>query len=333
VSEQPVISIIVLAFNQRDKTLRCLANIFDTQATPVHVVVWDNGSVDGTVEAVGMEFPRVLVHHHPENLGVAGGRNAAARLAVEAVRSEYLLFLDNDMELEPDFVSELLALFEDDDTVRQTQAKLRFMDDRSTLNDGGGCDISFVLGRTRPVGYGEIDEGQYDHVRTCVACGGAMMVRTDIFEELGGFDETFSPFGPEDLDFSLRLTKAGYKALFVPNAVAYHEVSHTIGADYDAVYARNKIRHWLVLLRRHAPRWKIVVFFLITAPWLLLRAVVREALRGNFAALGGLARGLWDLVSKARTPGRTEKSDGGDLPLEPESQPDRNPESRHRAHE
>jgi GT2 family glycosyltransferase len=60
------------------------------------------------------------------------------------------------------------------------------MHDRARLNDGGGARINYLLWRTTPVGYGELDRGQYDRVRECVSCGGAMMVRRDVFEELGG---------------------------------------------------------------------------------------------------------------------------------------------------
>ena len=70
------------------------------------------------------------------------------------------------------------------------------------------------------MGFGEIDHGQHDRETSCVACGGAMMTRTEVFEELGGFDSGFDPVGPEDLDYSLRLQKAGYLALYAPAAMA-----------------------------------------------------------------------------------------------------------------
>ncbi len=295
---QARITIVILTFNQRDKTLRCLDNLFGTQTPPFDVVVWDNGSSDDTVSAISAAFPQVVIHRNPVNVGVAGGRNEAAALAIRTSSPTHLLFLDNDMELEPGFVGALLEPLEHDKRVGQTQAKLRFMADRQRLNDGGGCDISFVLGRTRPVGYGEVDKGQHDRVKACVACGGAMMVRTEIFQELGGFDTAFSPFGPEDLDFSLRLQKAGYKALFVPDAVAYHEVSHTVGADYNADYARTKIRHWLLFIRRHAPRWKLVLFLTATAPWLFITVLFRELRRGNLGGVRGLLAGAADAGSQ-----------------------------------
>jgi GT2 family glycosyltransferase len=288
------VAVVILTYNQRDMTLRCLDSLQKEEDLPFDILLWDNGSADGTAEAVAAAFPGVMLHESVENLGVAGGRNAAARLAFEKLDPNYLLFLDNDMVVEPGFVKALLVPLRADDHVGQTQAKLRFVNDPERLNDGGGCDISFILGRTRPVGFGEVDRGQYDQRRPCVACGGAMMVRTELFRRLGGFDTIFNPFGPEDLDFSLRLAGAGYQALFVPDAVAYHEVSHTFGAEYDAIYARLKIRHWLLFMKRHAPRWKVAVFFTLTAPWLFVRTVSREAMRGNFSVLPGLVKGIFD---------------------------------------
>jgi len=290
------VGVIILTLDQKEMTLRCLASVLQNDDLPTVTLLWDNGSVDGTSDAVRSRFPSVVVHHHDLNLGVASGRNAAARLMLDRHRPTHLLFLDNDMVVEPGFVAGLAEPFLDDTQVGQTQAKLRFMKDPDRLNDGGGCDINFVLGRTRPVGFGEIDRGQYDRRRPCVACGGAMMVRSDIFESLGGFDTAFDPFGPEDLDFSLRLSHAGYKAIFVPKAIAYHEVSHTFGAVYSAVYARHKIRHWLFFMRRHAPRSSLAAFLVVTAPWLFVRAVVREAARGNCSVFGGLMKGLVDVA-------------------------------------
>lgn len=291
------VAVVILTLNQRSKALSCLESLFESEPAPFfRVVLWDNGSTDGTIEAVREAFPEALAHHHPSNLGVASGRNAAAKLAIDTLAPTHLLFLDNDMLLEPGFVSALLRPFADDARLGQTQAKLRFMHDRERLNDAGGARIEFWRARTIPVGFGEMDRGQYDTAAKCLACGGAMMVRTDVFQQLGGFDAQFDPFGPEDLDFTLRLAKAGYYALYVPDAVAYHEVSHTIGKGYTEEYARNKLRFFLLLLRRHAPLAQQISFFIIGVPYLAVGVALREGRRGNFGALRGLARGATDFL-------------------------------------
>jgi GT2 family glycosyltransferase len=194
--------------------------------------------------------------------------------------------------VEPGFIRALHDPFVNNARVGQTQAKLRFMHDRGRINDGGGARINYVLWQITPVGYGQMDQGQFDQIRPCISCGGAMMVRTDVFNELDGFDMAFNPFGPEDLDFSLRLQKAGYQALFVPQAVAYHVVSHTFGSGYSEEYARHKSRHWLVFMRRHASPLQKIAFYLIGAPYLAIRVFLREAKRGNLGAVRGLLQGL-----------------------------------------
>jgi GT2 family glycosyltransferase len=294
-SEVQTVAVIILTINQRERTLECLASLMAQEGTAFHAVVWDNGSQDGTVDAIMEAFPSVLVHHHSDNLGVASGRNAGAELAIQTFNPTHLLFLDNDMLFEAEFVCELLKPFANDDKLGQTQAKLRFLDDRQRLNDGGGAEINFVRWHVTPVGYGESDRGQHDTIKECIACGGAMMVRSDLFQRLGGFDPTFDPFGPEDLDFSLRLQKAGFRAVYVPQAVAYHAVSHTFGAGYSEDYARHKSRHWFTFMRRHASPIQQLGFFLFGAPYLAIRAMWREGRKGNLGALRGLVRGILDL--------------------------------------
>jgi GT2 family glycosyltransferase len=287
------ITIIILTLNQCAQTLECLAALYDSSPEKYQVLVWDNGSQDGTAAAVRQAFPEVPVHEHPSNLGVASGRNAAARLSLDSFQPTHLLFLDNDILVERGFVEALSGPFLDNDKVGQTQAKLRFMHDRERLNDGGGARINFLTWQVTPVGYGEIDRGQHDSVRRCISCGGAMMVRADLFQALGGFDPLFDPFGPEDLDFSLRLQQAGYLALYVPQAMAYHAVSHTFGKGYTETYARHKARHWLAFMRRHASLTQKLGFYTMGAPYLVLRLLLREGRRGNLGAIRGIARGLW----------------------------------------
>jgi GT2 family glycosyltransferase len=294
VQEKTKISVVMLTYNQRERTIQCLSTLKSIEEPPFDVLVWDNNSQDGTVEAVCEKFPEVLAHHHHDNLGVAPGRNAAGELAIKTFNPTHLLFLDNDMLVEPNFISALLQPFLEDETIGQTQAKLRFMDDKQRLNDGGGCNINFILGQTRPVGFGEIDRGQYNTIKECVACGGAMMIRSELFQQLGGFDSGFGMLGPDDLDLSLRVSESGYKVLYVPDAVAYHKVTHTYGGDFNETYARLKARNWFEFMRRHATLLERIGFILIGIPYIAIRVLIREGKRGNLGALRGLARGLFD---------------------------------------
>ena len=288
----PRIVVIILTYNQKQKTLECLAKLLGNEDRTFDVLVWDNGSQDGTVISVEAKFASVLTYFNPINLGVAGGRNASAQMAIKDLDATHLLFLDNDILVEPGFVRALHKPFESDLQIGQTQAKLRFMHDRSLINDGGGAHISFVFWRVKPVGFGEPDQGQYDTARPCISCGGAMMVRADVFQHLDGFDPLFGPFGPEDLDFSLRLQKSGYKAMYIPQAVGYHQVSHTFGEGYSEEYARHKSRHWLLFMRRHATTGQKLAFYLFGAPMLTLQVFVREIRRGNLRAIRGLVQGI-----------------------------------------
>jgi len=283
---------IILTFNQKQKTLKCLSTLLGGEDIPFKVLIWDNNSRDDTLTAIKETFPDVLTHYSQSNLGVAGGRNAAGTMAIRELGVTHLLFLDNDIEVEAGFVKALYEPFEADTCLGQTQAKLRFMHDRGLINDGGGAQINFVFWRVKPVGFGEPDLGQYDVPRPCISCGGAMMVRSDVFQRLNGFDPLFGPFGPEDLDFSLRLQKAGYEAMYIPKAVGYHQVSHTYGEGYSEEYARHKSRHWLLFMRRHANIWQKMAFYIFGAPLLAIKVFIREARRGNLRAIRGLVEGI-----------------------------------------
>lgn len=285
-----VIAVVMLTMNQRDKTIRCLASFSAVTDPPHHIVLWDNGSRDGTLEAVQQLFPQVLTHHCPTNLGVASGRNAAAALAIERFAPSHLLFLDNDMVVAPDFMRELFAPFSTgDNALAQTAAKIKFLGDERYLYSAGGSEVRFWLGETRPIGHGELDTGQHDAPKPCIAQGGAMLVRSDVFRQLGGFDPAFNPYGPEDLDFALRARQAGYYSLYTPRAVVFHERSQTFeGGHYTERYASNKAQKWLLFMNRHATRAQRLGFYLIGAPYLLTRALIREGRKGNFAAIKGL---------------------------------------------
>jgi GT2 family glycosyltransferase len=293
----PRIAVVILSFNQREQTLLCLRHLLALAQSegPFDVLLWDNGSIDGTAEVVRETFPAVRVNACSRNLGVAGGRNAAARMALEQFEPTLLLFLDNDIYVRDGFVSALARAFSESGGagIGQVQAKLLLSDPPGSINYGGGSNLQFWRGNTRPVGYGEVDRGQYDQRKPCVACGGAMMVRADVFQKLGGFDELFSPYGPEDIDFSLRLQSAGWESWYIPDAVGVHDYNHTFASQgYTHQYAAHRSKHWMDLMRRHASPMQWAGFFFVGLPIIASRVMLREARKGNaLAALRGLFRG------------------------------------------
>jgi GT2 family glycosyltransferase len=295
---------ILLTVDQRDLTLRCLDSLRRVDRPRLEIALWDNGSRDGTSRAVSTAHPGVEIHREPSNVGVASGRNGAARLAAERFAPRFFFFLDNDMVIEPDCLAALATPFDRDPLVAQTTGKIRQLGDRERLYGAGGCRTIFWRGDTRHVGYGELDRGQYDAPASCIPSGGCMLVRREVFEELGGFDTTFDPYGPEDLDFGLRAVAAGYHGIYVPEAVVYHESTpgRTFeGGQYTGLFASTRVRHWLTLLRRHATLVEKAGFFFLGAPYLMVVLLERERKRGNlWTTLRGLLRGFVESTAQQR---------------------------------
>ena len=299
------VAVIILTLNQCAKTLRCLESFGADTNVAYRILLWDNGSTDGTVDEVRSRFPHVLTYHNPVNLGVASGYNAAAEMALELIAPTHLFFLDNDTTIERDCMQSLLREMERDGAIGQTAPKIRLLQEPDRLDEAGGSTIRFWLGRVQVRGHGQLDDGSFDRPRDCVA-GGCTMVRVDVFRQLGGFDACFNPYGFEDMDFSLRLRRAGWRSLYVPSAVIHHERTQTFeGGSYTEQFASRKARNWIVLMRRHASAMEWLGFALIGAPVALARGVLRETRRGNLRALRGWIRGVVDLArsGERRGPG------------------------------
>ena len=264
-SEAPTIAAIVLGVDRLAKTRACVASLLAAEGWQPRILVLDNGSSDGTGEAIAAEFPGVCVKRSDSNLGAAAGRNFA--------------------------IAALAAPFSEPENERlgATAAKIRYPGEPETIYVAGGSVIRFWIGDTSPRGQGELDEGQYDDPELCVPSTTCLMVRRSAFEEVGGFDAAYDPYGYEDLDLSLRLIESGWECLYVPTALAWHERGNVLGdGSYTARYAAVKRRNWTRFLRRHGSPLDRMAFWLVGAPFLFLRLVVRELRAGNAAAIGGL---------------------------------------------
>jgi GT2 family glycosyltransferase len=281
----PTVVAVVLTLNQKADTLRCLRSFQAVAYPELEIVIVDNGSEDGTVEAVRTEFPNVRLVVRPENEGAAQGRNRGIDYANEHIAYDYLLFVDNDTEAAPNFLSLLVEDLEQYPQVGFGSPKIYQMEGENVLDDAGGCDVNFYTGSTAKRGYGEVDRGQYDIPvdPRRIPAGPCVLVRRAVIDKCDGYDVAYDPFGLEDLDFTLRGRRHGFTFRFVPGAHIYHKGNRTGFTGYDARFAAVKGRNLRRFVRRHATPFQRFCFNALL-PVLGVRTVLREAMRGNFAA-------------------------------------------------
>jgi hypothetical protein len=292
-SEEPLVVALVLTWNQKEDTLRCLRSFQSVDYRKLEVVLVDNGSNDGTRESVNNEFPSVHVVSNPFNSGVAGGRNIGIDYANRHFAYDYLLYIDNDTLVTRDFIHPLVEALETNASIGIAAPKLYTLDEEGVLDSAGGANVNFWTGSTGRRGYGEIDRGQYDTPDTppCVPAGIAL-VRRAVIDKCGGFDTEFNPYGPEDLDFSLRAKAHGFTFRYVPASVIYHKGNKTGFNTYTPEYAAIKGRNLRRFMKRHATKFQWFCFNGLL-PLLALRTIVREIARGNAKAPFQLLARYW----------------------------------------
>lgn len=204
------------------------------------VIVVDNASRDDSVPFIRREFPEVRLIANPVNAGFAGGNGIGLRMS----KGEYICLLNSDAFPEPEWLSCLFNGMKSDSKVGICASRL-LIDGTDLIDSAGdGCTTAFK-GHKR--GEGEPQE-RYNRMEFVFgACAGAALYRRAMLDEIGFFDEDFFLIH-EDTDLNFRAQLAGWKCLYVPEAVVHHRVRSTIGQDSDlAIYysVRNADLVWI----------------------------------------------------------------------------------------
>ncbi len=286
---------IVANRDGRDYLLRCLRQLEGLAHRCSEIVVADDASSDGSVEAVTSEFPEAHVVRTPMQLGAAGVRNLGIEFARQRFGFDYLLFLDNDAFLEPGALTELLETAEESAEIGIVTPKAYQSLAERRLHLAGELRVSLYTGTVRDVGAGEIDEGQYDGSRLIEVCSGfTMLVRKEVIDRIRGFDAAFGGAAWEDVDFCLRAGAAGFLVAYAPEAVVEH-VGGMRGRGRLADRERAKARNWFRLMRRHATplQW---LCFLATLPLRTAQLALERLSGGEIWAISAQAGGVGDLL-------------------------------------
>jgi len=238
---------VVVSWNGREDTFACLESL-----RGVDTVCVDNGSTDGSPEAVAERFPEVELVRTGVNLGFSGGNNVGLRRALER-GAEWVLLLNNDAVAGPGLVAALerAALARPDAGV--LACKVLFREQPGTLMFAGGR-VSLGLGfNGRADGWGRPDDGAWSELRDVErATGAGMAVSRAAIESVGLLDEGFFAY-VEDVDWCIRIRRAGFSVVFVPDARVWHAGSASTGGAGSPTSLRYSARNTLALVERHRP--------------------------------------------------------------------------------
>ena len=249
---QPHVAVVVLCLNRREDTLECLRSLERVRWEPLTPIVVDNGSTDGTLEAVRAAFPHVETIRSEENVGFADGNNIGIRAGMEG-GADYVMLLNNDTVVDERVIEALVAEAERRPDAGALCPLIHYVDPPDRIWYAGARFDPRAVHNGRHTGYGERDVGQYHSVREIGrATGAAMLVPRKVIEEVGYLDGSLF-IQVEDVDWSLRMRAAGYRILFVPDALVAHRVAMTSGGERAPLTAYYEMRNTLFVSSRHAP--------------------------------------------------------------------------------
>lgn len=258
-SAAPLVSVISINYNHADVTCQMLESLTKVTYPNIEIIILDNGSEEDP-SMIRDRFPGITLIENGENLGFAGANN----LGICMSKGKYILLLNNDTVVTPGFLEPLVAKMESDPRIGAVSPKIRFFFKPNVIQFSGMTNINPFTVRSKGVGYGLEDCGQFEEdTITAYAHGAAMMVSREVVEKVGLMSLAFFLYY-EELDWGFRIRQAGYILYYVHNSLIYHMESVSTGAMSSVkTYYMNRSR--ILYMRRNVRGIKatIPILFLL----------------------------------------------------------------------
>jgi GT2 family glycosyltransferase len=249
-SDHPIVSILVVLFNEAELTFRCLRGVIDTVDVPCEVIIVDNASSDDTALLLDrLDGARII--RNGENLHFLRAVNQGSSIA----RSAALLLLNNDARMTPGALQAAIETLQSADDTGAVGGKLILPD--GSLQEAG----SIIWSDGTCAGYGrgkDPNAPEYQFRREVDYCSAAfLLIRRDLFEKLGRLDDVFAPAYYEETDFCMRLRYAGHRIVYDPRVEVLHYEFGSFREQASTQMRRNHSlfyeRHWRFLAKHHLP--------------------------------------------------------------------------------
>ncbi|HZF66291.1 MAG TPA: glycosyltransferase family 2 protein [Chitinophagaceae bacterium] len=260
-ASSPSVAIVILNWNGRHYLQQFLPSVLGTQYENLRIVVADNASSDSSVAFLQQHYPSIELIQLRKNFGFSKGYNEA----LKEVEADYYVLLNSDVEVETQWLNPLINLLEQDSDHAACQPKIMSYANKHLFEYAGGAGgwidgFGYPFARGRIFDICEEDKGQYDTVRQVFwASGAALVIRSNVFHQMRGFDEFFFAH-QEEIDLCWRMQRVGYKIFCCPQSVVYHVGGGTLPRGNSKKTFLN-FRNNQIMLAKNLPSsqrwWKI----------------------------------------------------------------------------
>lgn len=247
----PLVFIIVLNWNGKDDTLECLGSLQKLDYPNFETVVVDNGSDDGSEDAIRVAFPSVCFIQSGNNLGYAGGNNVGIMHAFSQ-GADYVWLLNNDTTVDPTALTALVETAQLDPSIAFVGSKIYYHDKPNVIWCVGGAVDLTLGGKTDHPGMGQEDNGQFDSISDVgYVSGCSLLASRDAIMAIGLLPEEYFLYF-EETDWNIAAQRKGYRTVLAPTSHVWHKFEMQGSyADRMLYYLfRNRVH----LVRKYAPR-------------------------------------------------------------------------------
>lgn len=244
-------TVVIPNYNGKNYIEICMDALGKQNYRDFETIVIDNASQDGSDKTIEEKYPWAELVRNDENTGFS----RAVNQGIELAKTDYVILLNNDTEVHPDFVGELVKAIEEDERIFSVSSKMISFKERDLMDDAG--DMYTLLGWSAQRGVAQSIEKYNKKKNVFTACAGAAIYRKKVFDEIGVFDIKHFAY-LEDIDVGYRARIRGYRNVFCPTAVVWHIGSATSGSRYNDFKVSISARNNIYLIYKNMPLFQII---------------------------------------------------------------------------
>ncbi|VVB55589.1 Glycosyl transferase family 2 [uncultured archaeon] len=296
----PAVTIIILNWNGKEDTIECLESLKQITYPNYEILLVDNGSTDGSVECFMKQYPEIEIIETGKNLGFAEGNNVAIRRAMDE-GVDYVLLLNNDTVVDPEFLGELVKVAEGDERIGIVGPKIYYYDykGRKDVIWFAGGTINMWTGTTLHEGENMPDSQNYGRLKEIeYATGCAMLIKRGVIGSIGMLESAFFTYY-EDVEISFRARTDGWNIKYIPAARVWHKVSQSSGGAFSSntVYYKARNRIWFMRMYKSKIGYFITILHLLIFKQ-ITRFIHFAVIRRDYVLLKNYYRGIYDGITK-----------------------------------